>query len=83
MIIKKYEDHLPLYRQIQAIKRNHQVELSRSTVGNWNKEYIEVLEPLYEALQKLVYQSHYIQNDESTIKVQTEATKENPKMTKN
>ncbi len=79
MIIKKYEDHLPLYRQIQAIKRNHQVELSRSTVGNWNKEYIEVLEPLYEALQKLVYQSHYIQNDESTIKVQTEATKENPK----
>lgn len=79
MIIKKYEDHLPLYRQIQAIKRNHQVDLSRSTVGNWNKEYIEVLEPLYEALQKLVYQSHYIQNDESTIKVQTEATKENPK----
>lgn len=79
MIIKKYVDHLPLYRQIQAIKRNHQIELSRSTVGNWNKEYIKVLEPLYEALQKLVYKTSYIQNDESTIKVQTEATKENPK----
>ncbi|HRI00303.1 MAG TPA: hypothetical protein PK006_04550 [Saprospiraceae bacterium] len=28
MIIKKYVDPLPLYRQIQVINRNHQIDLS-------------------------------------------------------
>lgn len=35
LMIAKYVDHLPLYRQQQMFKRDHGYEVSTSTLGNW------------------------------------------------
>lgn len=43
LLISKYLDHLPWYRQIQQFKR-HGVELSDSTINNWFKGVSELCE---------------------------------------
>jgi transposase len=66
LLISKYRDHLPFYRQIEMLKRNG-VHLAASTVNDWCASPINLLEPLYERLKKEVLSSDYIQVDESTI----------------
>jgi transposase len=69
IIIAKYVDHLPLYRQL-AIYRRAGIELAESTIGNWVDQSAKLLEPLYDALAKSVTSvSGYVQADESTIQV--------------
>jgi transposase len=68
LLISKYQDHLPLYRQIEMLKRNG-VRLAASTVNDWCASSINLLKPLYERLKKEVLSSDYIQIDESTIPV--------------
>lgn len=68
ILINKYQDHQPFYRQIEILKRNG-VHLAASTVNDWCTSSINLLEPLYECLKKEVLSSDYIQVDESTIPV--------------
>ncbi|MBK8641758.1 MAG: transposase [Saprospiraceae bacterium] len=75
VIVQKYMDHLPLYRQLQQFKRNHNVDFSKSSFGQWVSQYVELLTPVYDALVKTTLSSNYIQNDESPYKVQTEEKK--------
>ncbi|NOT36271.1 MAG: transposase [Saprospiraceae bacterium] len=77
VIVQKYMDHLPLYRQLPMFKRNHNVDLSKSSFGQWVSQYVELLTPIYDALVKTTLSSNYIQNDESPYKVQTEEKKGN------
>lgn len=77
VIVQKYMDHLPLYRQLQMFKRNHNVDLSKSSFGQWVSQYVELLTPVYNALVNATLSSNYIQNDESPYKVQTEEKKGN------
>jgi len=68
--VSKFIDHLPFYRQIQIFKRQN-LNLSASTIGGWFNATCTLLEPLYDALEKQVlYNSHYLQADESPIGVQ-------------
>lgn len=76
LLISKYLDHLPWYRQIQQFKR-HGVELSDSTINNWFKGVSELLKPLYKLMVELVLQSNYLQVDESTIPVRDPSKKGN------
>jgi transposase len=69
LMIEKFVDHLPIYRQVDRFKRLG-VELNESTIGGWFKSVHRLLNPLYDALKKEVLQSHYLQVDETTIKVQ-------------
>lgn len=58
VVIQKYTDHLPLYRQ-QAIFARHGIELSRSTLAEWIGVVGVRLQPLVEALKtKLPDRTH-------------------------
>ncbi len=70
IMVSKFIDHLPLYRQLQIFKR-HKVALSKSTIGGWFTKTTALLSPLYGALKKSVLSNtNYLQADESPIKVQ-------------
>ena len=68
IIIDKYVDHLPLYRQMERFKREG-IIIAYSTIGDWIKNGCTLIDPLYEALEKLIAQSNYLHADESPVKV--------------
>jgi transposase len=68
ILVGKYQDHLPLYRQIEILRREG-VHLSASTVNDWVASGVDLLRPLYDKLCERVLKSDYIQVDESTIPV--------------
>ena len=69
LMVSKFVDHLPFYRQIQIFKRQNLI-LSDSTLNGWFNATADLLSPLYDVLQKQLLQSDYIQADESPIGVQ-------------
>lgn len=69
ILVSKYVDHLPFYRQIQIFKRDFKWEASQSTMSDWMASCCKLLEPLYNALKQKILSSGYIQADESPIKV--------------
>ncbi len=69
ILVNKYVDHLPLYRQIQMFKRDFEWQASQSTLCDWANSCCKLLEPLYNALKQKIISSDYIQADESPIKV--------------
>ncbi len=74
VVIEKYVDHLPIYRQVQRFKREG-IVLSRSTLEGWVAAVARLLVPLHERLAELVLASGYIQADETPIQVQDPAAK--------
>ncbi len=70
LLVAKYVDHLPFYRQIEQFKRQHGWVIHKSTINDWFCACCTLLEPLYEALLKRVLDTDYLQVDESPIKVQ-------------
>lgn len=70
ILVSKYVDHLPFYRQIQMFKRDFGWEPAQSTMSDWMASCCQLLEPLYNTLKQKILDSDYIQADESPIKVQ-------------
>ena len=68
LLVGKYQDHQPYYRQIEMLKRQG-VQFAASTVNRWNSAAIDLLRPLYDCLKKEVLRDDYIQVDESVIPV--------------
>jgi hypothetical protein len=68
IIIDKYVDHLPLYRQMQRFERNG-LKLPYSTLTDWVSSTCRLIEPLFTALKKEVLESSYLHADETPIKV--------------
>ena len=68
IVIDKYVDHLPLYRQMQRFERAG-VKLSYSTLTDWVSDTCKLITPLFEALKTEVLQSDYLHADETPIKV--------------
>lgn len=68
LLVGKYQDHQPLHRQIDILRRSG-VSLSPSTVNNWVGGAAALLEPLYQKLRERVLGCDYIQVDESVIPV--------------
>ncbi len=71
LIISKFVDHLPFYRQVQMFKRQG-VTLAESTVNDWFRSGCDLLEPLYDCLKKKLLQGSYLMADETPISVLTE-----------
>lgn len=69
ILVSKYIDHLPFYRQIQMFKRDFKWEPAQSTLGDWMASCCQLLEPLYNTLKQKILDTDYIQADESPIKV--------------
>jgi transposase len=68
VIIDKYVDHLPLYRQEQRFSRVG-ITLAPSTLCNWKSSVCNLITPLYDSMVKEVLQTNYLHVDETTIKV--------------
>ena len=68
IVIDKYVDHLPLYRQAERFKREG-INLPYSTITDWVSGACKLILPLYDALKLLIMQSDYLHADESPIKV--------------
>jgi len=71
IMVSKYVDHLPLYRQVQQFKRQ-QITLADSTLNDWVRASCNLLEPLYNRLKHKVIQSDYLMADETPMPVLTE-----------
>ena len=69
VIVSKYADHLPLYRQERIFLR-HGVELSRRTTCDWMAVSAELLAPICRAMLKRVLRSTVIGTDDTPVKVQ-------------
>lgn len=70
LLVSKFTDHLPFYRQVQQFKRQD-IEIAESTISGWFTASCRLLEPLYEHLVKRVQGSSYLMADETPLPVQT------------
>src|SRR5947209_13821029 len=68
VIVSKYADHQPLHRQEKIFER-HGVEISRKTMGGWLPTVAELLDPLYQASKKVLFESKAIGTDDTGVKV--------------
>lgn len=68
ILVEKFVDHLPIYRQIERFKRD-KVVISSSTIDGWVTKTADLLTPLYDHLVKLIIAQGYLQVDETPIKV--------------
>jgi transposase len=68
VLVSKYCDHTPLYRQSQILKRLG-VEIDRSTLANWVGGACWWLEPLHERLAKQIFASTKLFADDTPMPV--------------
>jgi transposase len=76
VIISKYCDHLPLYRQ-EAMWGRMEVDMPRSSLCGWILKTAELCEPLIKLLQKNITSHDYVQADETTVQVLNEIGRDN------
>jgi transposase len=68
VLVSKYCDHLPSYRQSEIYAREG-VELDRSTLADWVGGSSRLLEPLVEALRRHVMAAEKLHGDDTPIPV--------------
>ena len=68
VLVSKYADHLPLYRQSQIYARER-VEIDRSTLGEWVGGATALMEPLFGALSQHVLAAEKIHADDTPVPV--------------
>ena len=67
VITKKYEQHLPLYRQSKILERLGAV-IPDNTLGNWVMRAADALLPLGQAARKQIPQVKVLQSDDTKVK---------------
>ncbi len=73
VLVSKYADHLPLYRQSQIYAREG-IDIERSTMAGWVGQSASLLEPLAEEIGKYVRAGRAIFADDTTMNVQAPGT---------
>ncbi len=68
VLVSKYCDHLPLYRQEQIFAQRHGLNLPRQTLARWVELAADWLQPVYEQIQTGVLAGGYVQIDETPIR---------------
>jgi transposase len=68
VIVSKFADHLPLYRQSEIYARQG-VEISRSTLAGWVGGASDLLSPLVDAIQKHVLAGRKLHADDTPMPV--------------
>lgn len=71
LVVSKYVDHLPFYRQCKMFKRLG-IELAESTINDWFHSGCDLAKPLYDCLKSQVLGGNYLMADETPIAVLTE-----------
>lgn len=68
ILIGKYVDHLPFYRQVQMFKQQG-ITIAPATINGWFDEVANLMRPAWYRLKELILKSDYIQSDETTIPI--------------
>ncbi len=68
LLVSKYTDHLPLYRQEQIAARVG-VDLPRQKLCRWVEQSALLLRTIYDRLREGILASGYVQVDETPVKV--------------
>src|SRR6201998_4295825 len=68
VLVSKYADHLPLYRQCEIYERQG-IELERSTLADWVGGTSALLDPLVEVLRRYVMAASKLHADDTRVPV--------------
>lgn len=68
MVTSKFVDYLPLHRQMMQFKR-YGLILNTTTMSRWMVKLSTALIPLYNAIYDAIFDSNYVQCDETPIQV--------------
>ncbi len=68
ILVSKYADHLPLYRQSEMYARDG-VDLDRSLLAQWVGRASAALEPLLDALKRHIFSADVVHADDTPIPV--------------
>ena len=68
VLVSKYGNHLPLYRQSQIFQREG-IDLDRSTLADWVGKSTALLEPLVDAIARHVRKGQAIFADDTPVKL--------------
>ena len=69
VVVKKYVEHQPLYRQQQAFDRL-QIPISRQTLCDWTGWCSDQVEPVVKAIADYILSHSLIQSDETPVRMQ-------------
>lgn len=64
--VQKFDDHIPLARQITHLFRRMRVILPESSLCRWMQMISDLLEPLYDLMRKRILESFVIKADATT-----------------
>jgi transposase len=67
VIVEKYCDHLPHYRQSQRLERQHGAKIGRATLNGWTHAAARHLAAIGAAIIAELLKASYLQVDETTI----------------
>ena len=70
ILVGKYCDHLPFYRQEQIFRQRHGVFISRQQMVQWTAQSVRLLSAISDFLKKQMRQSGYVQVDETPVRYQ-------------
>ena len=70
VLVAKYSDHVPLYRQSAILERETGIEISRATLDGWVMRVGELLAPMVAVMGRELLAGSYIQADETPVGVQ-------------
>ena len=76
ILVSKFDDHLPIYRQSEMWERSG-VDLDCTTMGRWVMGCGELLMPLVEHMKKDIVASDSVQADETGVQVMNEKGRKN------
>jgi transposase len=68
LLVSKYLDHLPLYRQ-SAIYARDRLDLDRSTLSDWVGQAVWLLQPIVEGIRRHVFAAEKIHGDDTPVPV--------------
>ena len=68
VLVSKYCDHLPFYRQEKILESRHGVHIGRNTLCRWDELAAHWLKPLYRLIHQDLLSSPYLQADETPVR---------------
>jgi transposase len=68
LLVSKYADHLPLYRQSEIYARDG-VELDRSTLSDWVGQAVWLMAPIVDGIRRHVFAAEKVHGDDTTVPV--------------
>lgn len=66
IIVDKFEDHLPHYRQAKRFLRRWEVDIGRQTLNTWTHKIADFLTPIGDAIKSSLRKATALQIDETT-----------------